>query len=194
MGLPPSPTLSQLVDETRRVTGISKDDDLGRAIVEMDDLLAEAGVLLDEDLDVEEYIQTLQHVDDILDGKVQEGLFGLVGKVAGHVAKKLKPGFKMVFGRLVKAGKKAYHKQRAGSLQHKAAKASALAAQHRKLAGMHAPKAKAKRKPPARRPKAAQAPAAARTRRKAMSKKKGTAPASKNTGADHAPGATTHAS
>ena len=147
-------SLPQLTESLRDLLDFPEvEAELGDALAEMNELLASVDLPLDPDLDLNEYVQTLQHISDVVeDEEFEEAYgFGALGSAAKKVAKKLKPGFKMVFGRVVKAAKKFAKKHGIKP----SPKASAMASR----------RAPARRKPPKRRTRhAPQASAAARVR------------------------------
>lgn len=103
MGTIAEPSLRHFVQETR---ALLFNEEPGAVFAEMEDLLKDAGIVLHEDLDFDEYIQTLYHLEAVLDGKELDEKygFGAIGKLAGDAVRSLRRGFKMVFGRMVKTG------------------------------------------------------------------------------------------
>ncbi len=128
--MPRSERLARLVDivEDARV-----EYELGAVISEMDDFLAENGLELEPDLTVDEYLATLEHMNRYFDGQIAAEDLNLTE----GLLKTLKKGFKMVFGKIVKVGKKYVHKGAAKYNNRRADKASAVAAKFRAKAAAH---------------------------------------------------------
>lgn len=96
----------------RHLEDLLFEQDLRNPAFEMEELLAEADIHLDPDLSFEEYMGRLQYLSDVfeeveVDPVLTEAFgFGMVGAAAKKAAPKVKKGFKKVFGKLVKIGKK----------------------------------------------------------------------------------------
>ncbi len=152
----PERRLVDLISEAREDL---LEDSWGSAINEMVDILTRLGIKLDTDLTCDEFVETLYHVDAYLEGEIDS-----LSNVAEHLETEsshehalfegqIKAGFKMVFGKLVKLGKQAYHKG-AGALNNYHAKhAGQAAAKYKAKARMHAAKALGNRSRPARKAK-----------------------------------------
>lgn len=129
MGTIAEPSLRYLVQEAREALF---EDELGEHVATMEDLLASAGITLREDLELDEYMQTLHHLDDVLAGRdlAEKYGFGAIGKLAGDATRSLRRGFKMVFGTLVKMnGKKGQAVKR--RRPRRGTRPAAAAARHR---------------------------------------------------------------
>lgn len=130
--MPRSERLIRLVES---VEAAEAEFQLGAAIAEMDDLLAEAGLELESDLTVDEYIATVEHIDRYVDGLVEAVDIGIIDE--GSLKGKLKAGFKMVFGKLVKVGKRLIHKGLAKYNNYRADRAQTTANKFRSKARSH---------------------------------------------------------
>jgi hypothetical protein len=154
MGTIVEPSLRHLVHEVRATLF---DAELGTLVVEMEDLLGSVGLVLQEDLELDEYLQTLHHLDAVLAGKdlAEKYGFGAIGKLAGDATRSLRRGFKMVFGNLVKmsgktqasaTAKKGRRKRSVSSAPRPAAAAARHRVKRKHTAASPAPKPRPKKK------------------------------------------------
>lgn len=131
------PRSERLVRLIEIVEDLRLEYQLGEAIAEMEDFLAEAGLEVEPDLTVDEYIATLEHVELYVDGKIEAADLSLTEGL-GQVVKK---GFKMVFGKLVKIGKRLAHKGAAKYNKWRANRAQDTANKFKARARAHSAKA-----------------------------------------------------